>query len=171
MAEEVKSVEELLKEAQGRIAELEELTNRQKAAIDNACSDAAKHKKDAAEWQERYKATLSEQEKAALEAKQKEEQMLTELNGLKAEKRVAFYKSKLMEAGYDADTADVMANSLPEGVSEEFFATQKTFLEAKAQEMKTQALNSQPSLSVGNTPSSKDALDTETDKLRKWMGI
>ena len=104
MAEE-KSLEEMLKEAQAKLKEYEELTAKQKAAIDNACSDAAKHKKDALDWQEKYKATLSEQEKKELETKQEREQMLSELNVLKSEKRIASYKSKLMEIGYDADTA------------------------------------------------------------------
>lgn len=170
MADE-KNFEQELKEAQEKIKSLEELINKQKSAIDNACADASKHKKDALDWQEKYKATLSETEKAQLEAKQREEQMLSELNGLKAEKRVASYKSKLMEAGYDADTADKMAVALPEGVTDEFFNSQKTFLEAKTQAIKTQTLNSQPGLSNGNTPTSQDAEDAETAKLRRWMGI
>ena len=168
MAEE-KSIEEQLKEALEKVKELTDLTAKQKAAIDNASADASKHKKEANDWQEKYKATLSEQEKAQLEAKQREETMLTELNSLKAEKRVSTYKAKLMEAGYDAETADKMAVSLPEGVGDEFFASQKTFLEAKTQEIKTKSLNEQPDLTNGDSPANKNA---ETDaKMRAWFGL
>ena len=170
MAEE-KTAEELLKEAQEKNKELEAMIAKQKAAIDNASSDAAKHKKDALDWQEKYKATLSEQEKASLEAKQREEQMLTELNGLKAEKRVASYKSKLMESGYDAETASTMAEALPDGVNDEFFTRQKAFLEAKTQEIKAQALNAQPGLSAGTPPKPEDAEAAEMRSILKAAGI
>ena len=168
---EEKTLEEQLKEAMARIKELEELTSKQKSAIDNACSDASKHKKEAADWQEKYKATLSEQEQKELEAKQREDQILSELGALKTEKRLASYKSKLMEAGYDAETSETMAQALPEGVTDEFFEKQKSFLEAKTQELKTQALNSQPELSSGNPPSKNDAEDADAANLRRWMGL
>ena len=41
-----------------------------------------------------------------------------------------------MSVGYDDATASTMASSLPEGISEDFFAQQKSFLEAKEQEIK-----------------------------------
>lgn len=167
MADE-KTPEQQLEEAKARIKELEELTGKQKAAIDNACSDAAKYKKAAAEAQEAYKAKLTEQEKAAYEAKQREEQMLTELNGLKAEKRITDYAAKLMEAGYDPETARKMAADLPEGVTDTFFASQKDFLEKQKQAIITDKLNSQPGLSVGTPPSTQNVADPETEKLRGW---
>lgn len=170
MAEE-KSIEVQLKEALEKIKELEELNAKQKSAIDNACSDAAKQKKSAQEWQDKYKATLSEQEKVALEAKQAQDALQSELTALKAEKRVADYTSKLMGIGYDAETAAKMAAALPEGVAEDFFTSQKTFLEAKTQQIKTETLNGQPSLTNGNAPSQKELEDAETAKLRKWMGL
>lgn len=171
MAEETKTIEEQLKEAQAKIKELEELSAKQKSAIDNACSDAAKQKKAAQEWADKFKAKLSEQEKADLEAKQATETLMNELNAYKAKERVASYTAKLMEVGYDAETAAKMAAALPEGVSEEFFTSQKSFLETKTQAIKTEALNSQPTLTTGNTPSKVDAEDAEMAKLRKWMGI
>lgn len=170
MAEE-KTIEEQLKEAQAKIKELEELASKQKAAIDNACSDAAKQKKTAQEWADKYKAKLSEQEKAELEAKQAADALTAELNTLKAEKRVASYTSKLMEVGYDAQTAATMAAALPEGINEDFFNQQKAFLEAKTQAIKTQTINSQPNLTNGNTPSALDAEEAEMEKYRKWAGL
>lgn len=171
MAEETKTIEEQLKEAQAKIKELEELTNKQKSAIDNACSDAAKQKKTAQEWADKYKEKLSEQEKADLEAKQATETLMSELNAYKQKERVATYTAKLLEAGYDAETAAKMAAALPEGVTDEFFNSQKSFIEAKTQAIKTQTLNSQPTLTTGATPSAQDAEDAEMAKYRKWAGI
>ncbi len=171
MAEETKTIEEQLKEAQAKIKELEELTGKQKSAIDNACSDAAKQKKTAQEWADKYKAKLSEQEKADLETKQATDALLAELDAYKTKERVATYTAKLLEVGYDAETAAKMATALPEGVTDEFFNSQKSFIEAKTQAIKTQTLNGQPNLTVGNTPSAKDAEEAEMARLRKWMGL
>lgn len=170
MAEE-KTLEEQLKEALAKIKELEELASKQKSAIDNACSDAAKQKKAAQEWADKYKETLTEQEKHDLEAKQAAEALTAELNTLKAEKRTATYTSRLMEVGYDAQTAATMAAALPEGINEDFFNQQKAFLEAKTQAIKTQTINSQPNLTTGNTPSAADLEDAEMGKMRKWFGL
>ena len=170
MAEE-KSLEEMLKEAQAKLKEYEELTAKQKAAIDNACSDAAKHKKDALDWQEKYKATLSEQEKKELETKQEREQMLSELNVLKSEKRIASYKSKLMEIGYDADTASNMASVLPEEVEDSFFEGQKAFLDAKTQAIKAEVLNQQPGLPSGTPPKPEDKDAAEVRAILQAAGI
>ena len=170
MAEE-KTIEEQLKEAQAKIKELEELSAKQKSAIDNACSDAAKQKKTAQEWADKYKEKLSEQEKADLAAKEATEALMNELNAFKAKERVSTYTAKLMEIGFDAESAAKMAAALPDGVADEFFTSQKEFLTAKTQAIKTEALNSQPTLTNGNTPSKIDAEDAEMARLRKWMGV
>lgn len=171
MAEETKTIEEQLKEAQAKIKELEELTGKQKSAIDNACADASKQKKAAQEWADKYKEKLTEQEKHELETKQATDALLAELDSYKTKERVASYTAKLLEAGYDAETAAKMAVALPEGVTDEFFNSQKSFIEAKTQAIKTQTLNSQPNLSTGSTPSAQDAEDMELARMRKWAGI
>ena len=94
--------------------------------------------------------------------------MLDELNALKTEKRISTYQAKLMEVGYDAQTAASMAMSLPEGISEDFFATQKAFLETQKQIAKTEALNNQPSLTPGLPPA---APNKEDEVWRTWMGL
>lgn len=73
-----------------------------------------------------------------------------------------------MEVGYDAQTAASMAVSLPEGISDDFFATQKTFLDNQKQLAKTEALNNQPSLSIGTPPVPQN---TEDMKERSWWGL
>ena len=170
MAEE-KTLEEQLQEAQAKIKELEELADKQKKAIDNACADASKHKKDAQEWADKYKEKLSEQEKADLEVKQALEAQTNELNALRKDKAVYENTAKLIAQGYDEANAKEAAEALYEGNTEKFFECQKKFIDAKTQAIKTQTLNTQPNLTIGNTPTAKDAEDAETAKIRRWMGV
>ena len=73
-----------------------------------------------------------------------------------------------MEVGYDAQTATNMAMNLPEGISEDFFIQQKTFLESQKQKAKTELINNQPKLSSGETLAPSN---DETEKYRKWFGL
>ena len=66
--------------------------------------------------------------------------------------RVSSYKAQLMAAGIDPDTADLMAKSLPEGVSDEYFQATKSFLDAQRKNAEIAALGKQPGLSVGTPP-------------------
>ena len=91
-----------------------------------------------------------------------------ELNALKTEKRISTYTAKLLEVGFDAQTAASMAMSLPEGISDDFFTQQKTFLDAQKQLAKTEALNNQPGLSVGTPPATPNKEDAD---IRRWMGL
>ena len=164
--EEVKA-EEINPEA--KIKELMEEVEKLKKAQSNASADAANHKRERDEWKEKYRATLDEATRKEAERAEAEQMMRDELNALKAEKRISIYTQRLMEVGYDPQTAATMAVSLPEGISDDFFATQKSFLDQQKQLAKTEALNNQPGLSAGTpptAPSSKEDL-----KLREWMGL
>ena len=158
-----------IEELQAQIASLEAEKGKLKKAMDAACSDAAKYKKDANNWQEQYKSTLDEQRRKEFEAEDAHKQLLAQLSEYKTKERIATYKSKLMTAGYDEATANTMSTALPDGVEDSFFEAQKAFLESTKQTIKTQTLNSQPSLSAGVPPTT--VKDTETDNLRKWMGL
>ena len=161
-----------VEELQKQIAELEAEKGKLKKAMDAACSDAAKFKKESANWQEQFKSTLDEQKRKAFEAEDAHKQLLAQLNEYKEKERIATYKSKLMTAGYDEATASTMSAALPDGVEDSFFEAQKAFLETTKQTIKTQALNSQPGLSVGaplSTPG--DVKNPEDDNYRRWMGL
>lgn len=140
-------------------AETEEIT-RLKAALSKANSEAAEFRRALRERQteqERKEAELAEQRKAELE----------ELNLLRTEKRVSTYKARLMEAGIDGATADLMANALPDGVKDDYFTAVKTFNVNQRKAMDVSALNNQPGLSVGMPPSgaAKSDLDKQLDKI------
>ena len=64
-----------------------------------------------------------------------------------------------------------MAKSLPEGVSDEFFASTKSFLETQKQTLLSEAINKQPSLSVGTPPTANDAEQAEIANLRRYIGL
>lgn len=131
-----------------------------KAAQSNASADAS-------EWKKKYHSTLDEASRKEAERAEAEQAMRDELTALKAEKRISVYTQKFMEIGYDAQTATNMAVSLPEGISDDFFTTQKAFLENQKQLMKTNAINNQPDLSVGEPVSAKR--DEKDEQLWRWF--
>lgn len=120
-----------------------------KKAISASNADASKRKKEAEEWQGKYKATLDEQTKQKLEAEQASKAIAEELAAYKAKERIASYTAKLMASGFDSKSAADMASVLPESVPDSFFDSQKAFVEALKQEQKTQKINSQPTLPAG----------------------
>ena len=161
-----------VEELQAQLAAMEAENGKLKKAMDAACSDAAKQKKEAAKWQDQYKATLDEQKRKEFDTEEATKALMAQLSEYKSKERVASYKAKLMSAGYDDPTASTMATALPEGVEDSFFEAQRAFLEQTKQAIKTQTLNAQPSLSVGTPPSTqKDATSTEDDNLRRWIGL
>ena len=135
-----------------------------KAALSKANSEAAEWKKALREKQteqERKEAELAEQRKLELE----------ELESLRKEKRISGYKAKLMEAGVDHATADLMANALPDGVADEYFAAVKTFNSSQRQAIETETLNKQPKLSVGTPPTGASLRTEEDAKYDRWWGL
>ena len=117
-----KQIADLTATAKAKDAEIEKL----KAANTNASADAS-------EWKKKFRSTQDEATRKEAERAEAEAAMREELNALKAEKRISVYTQRLMEVGYDAQTAASMAVSLPEGISDDFFATQKTFLDNQKQ--------------------------------------
>ena len=156
---------------QAQIQELTAEKDKLKQAISASNSDASKRKKEAQEWQEKYKSTLDEQKRKEFEAEETMKQMTSELASFKERERISSYKSKLMSAGYDESTAGTMASALPEGIEDSFFESQRSFIEATKQQIKEQTINSQPNLSTGMPPSTTPSIESEDDKLKKWFGL
>ena len=148
-------------------AEYEKLLAEQKKlkdATDKACSQAADFKRKLSE-------KMSEQEKAEAERAEKEAAQLEELKKLRAESRINGYKSKLIASGYDLATAEAMAAELPEGISDDFLAKQKAFIEGQKKTVEADLLNKQPGLSKGAPLTQADAEKLEDKKLREWFGL
>lgn len=159
-AEPAKSVTDL----EAEIARLKAENEKQRTSISRASSDAA-------DWKRKYTATLDEakQKELALEEQRKRE--LEELELLRSERRVSNYREKLMDAGIDRDTADLMAKALPDGVGEEYFTAYKAFSESQRQAQQAAALKNQPGLSVGMPPTAADAQREDLNRLRKSFGL
>lgn len=147
--------------------ELKEL----KAQLQKANALISKANSEAASWKKQYTATLDEQKQKEMDAAEKRKAELEELETLRSERRIDHYTKKFMESGYDVKTADAMARKLPPGVDDEFFATNKTFMESQRQTYLTDALKSQPGLSVGMPPTVADAQRDEMNRLRKAFGL
>ena len=120
-------------------------TLRLKNALNKACEEAASYKKALREKQ-------SEAERAEADRAEQYKALQDELANYRNKERVSSYKAQLMAAGIDPDTADLMAKSLPEGVSDEYFQATKSFLDAQRKNAEIAALGKQPSLSVGTPP-------------------
>lgn len=118
---------------------------KQKKATDNASSEAA-------EWKKKYRDTLSDAERAAIEKQETEKSLQEQLAQYKAKEQISNYKSKLLEIGYSADIAEIMAKELPSGMPESFFEGQKAFIEQQKAKAISDNLQKQPSLTPGEKP-------------------
>ena len=148
-------------------AEIEKLKTENaklKAAVTNATADASS-------WKKKFRETQTEAERTEAERSERESAMAQELEGYRASARVAKYKASLMDCGYDAETAESMANTLPDGLGDEFFAGQKSFLENQRKSIETSLLNKQPGLSVGKPVTSENTQDAEMAKIRGYWGL
>ncbi len=143
---------------------LQDEITRLKEALSRANSSAA-------DWKRQYKATLDEAKQKEMEAEERRKAELAELESLRTDKRINTYKARLMEAGVDGATADLMAKALPEGVGDEYFTATKTFLSNQRLELETAALKKQPPLSVGTPPSGGSIKSEEDKKYDRWFGL
>lgn len=169
MAEEIKTADvaeapapkpEAPKESAAENAEIAKL----KAALSKANSEAA-------DWKRQLREKQTEQERADAERAEREKSREARIAELEAKERVNTYKNKLLEAAVDPASADIMAKSLPDGVSDDYFTTLKSYLDNQRQAIETATLNKQPSLSVGMPPTATDAQKEETNRRRRWMGL
>lgn len=135
-----------------------------KAALSKANSEAA-------EWKRQFREKQTEQERLESERKEADQKKDELIAQYEAERRVNEYTKKFVASGYDLETASKMAASLPAGVTDEYFAATKTFIEAKTKEIESAALNKQPTLTPGAPPTAGQADKDEQNKMRSWFGL
>ena len=135
-----------------------------KAALSKANSEAA-------EWKRQFREKQTEQERLESERKEADQKKDELIAQYEAERRVNEYTKKFVASGYDLETASKMAASLPAGVTDEYFAATKTFIEAKTKELEAAALNKQPGLTPGAPPTAGQADKDEQNKMRSWFGL
>ena len=139
--------------------------------IDNLKKRLSAVNSESAEYKRQLKAKMTEDERKEAERAEKEAAREAELAELRREKTVNGYKARLMEVGYDADTAKTMAEGLPSDLGDDFFAAQKTFLDNKAKEIEANLIKNQPNLSNGKPFSASDAEAKELADLRRAFGL
>ena len=137
---------------------------RVKNALNKASSDCAEYKRALRERQ-------TEAEREAADRLERENALQEELKAYKNRERISTNKAKFMSVGYDAETAETLANALPEGVSDDFFAVQKSYLDQQKQTLLSEALNRQPKPSVGVPPTISEAEKAEMANLRRYIGL
>ena len=139
--------------------------------IDNLKKRLSVVNSDAAEMKRKLREKMSEDERKEAERAEKEAAREAELAELRREKTVNGYKARLMEVGYDAETAKTMAEGLPSDLGDDFFAAQKAFLDNKAKEIEANLIKNQPNLSNGKPFSASDAEAKELADLRRAFGL
>ena len=135
-----------------------------KAMLSKASSEAAEYKR-------KMKALMDENQQKEFERQEADRVRDEELTALRKEKTLSVNKSKLMEIGYDSTTADIMANALPDIMSDEYFLTQKAFLENQRKTIESDFLNRQPNLTQGTIPTSKNVEDERLAAIRRAAGL
>lgn len=139
-------------------------TQKLKDAFNKASSEVADYKR-------RLKEKETAEETAKREAEETQKQLMDELNQLRKERTVSTYTAKYMGIGYDAETAKALAETLPDGLPDDFFTKQKSFLDTTIQNTKSQLLSQQPQPTSGAPLAGKQSEDLELAKLRKWAGL
>lgn len=135
-----------------------------KSALSKANSEAADYKRQLREKQ-------TEAERIAAERAEADRALREEIETYRNEKRVAGYSMRLVESGYDPETAAKMAAMLPDGIPDDFFATSKAYIETQRKAAEDVLIKNQLDLSHGAPPSSKSVEDKLAAELRKYAGL
>lgn len=148
-----------------------EVEQTEPADVTKLKTSLSKANSEAAEYRRLLREKQTEAERAEADRAEREKALQDELASYRDRERISTYKANLMGAGIDEPTADLMAKSLPEGVSDEYFLATKSFLDNQRQKLLTESINKQPGLSVGTPPTAAQAEREEENLLRKRMGL
>lgn len=135
-----------------------------KQRLNEVTSESANYRRQLHE-----KMTADEREKA--EREEKWNALINENATLKREKYTGEYTTRYMGMGYPADVARALADTLPEGLPDSFFESQKSFLDSTIQNTKAQLLSQQPQPTQGSPLTSTQAEDLEMEKYRMYAGL
>ena len=138
--------------------------NKLKTALSKANSDAA-------EWKRQFREKQTEAERAEAERAEREKAVEDELRTLRRDKTVSGYQAQCLALGYTQDLALRAAEAMADGNAAEIMNCQQEFLETKTKEIEATALNKQPTLTKGATPTATDADKDELNKRRKLVGL
>lgn len=135
-----------------------------KSALSKANSEAAEFKRMLREKQ-------TEQERVEAERKERETAMEEELNSLRRERTVSGYLAQCLSLGYNKELAVEAAEAMADNNAAKIIECQQRFLDEKTKEIEANALNKQPTLSVGAPPTATQAEKDATNKMRSYFGL
>lgn len=127
---------------QAKVQEMLVEMAKQKRAID-------KLTKENGELTKKYRATLSEQEKASIEKAEAEAERNAEFESLKRKVKVNELTETLMDAGYPKDLAKKAADAQVDGDTETFLEVQKQFNGAQKKKWEAEFYKNKPELNAG----------------------
>ena len=138
-------------ELEAKIKQLEAENGKLRQANTNASADASKHKKEAAEWKEKYQGKLSEEDRKREEQDEQTATLQKELETLRAERNVANFKSQLTDPaiGFDATLAQEVAEAMNAGDTAKVFDGLRRFVEAHDKSLKENAFRNNQTLQGG----------------------
>ena len=131
----------------------------------------SKANSDAAEWKRQFREKQTEAERAEAERKEHEQAVEEELRTLRRDKTIAGYVNSCLALGYSKDLALRAAEAMADNNAAEIMNCQQEFLAEKQKEFEMTALNKQPTLSVGATPTAKQAEEDAMNNIRKHFGL
>lgn len=153
-----------IEELEKKIEDLTQMVAKQKKSIDNASADAA-------EWKRKYRSTLDDataKEEARKEADAEKDRTIAELT---RERTVSVHKASYLSMGYPEDLAKAAAEALADGDAEKVKSLQKDFLTIHGDAVKKAMLNSQPSVTPGQTPTGNSFESSFMAAFRKGAGL
>ena len=139
--------------------------------VKNLKESLSKANSQAAEWKRQFREKQTEAERAEAERAEREKAVEEELKSLRRDKTVSGYVAQCLALGYDKDLALRAAEAMADGNAAEILNCQQSFLEAKQKEIEANALNKQPTLTVGAPPTAKQAEQDAENKLRQHFGL
>ncbi len=139
--------------------------------VKNLKESLSKANSQAAEWKRQFREKQTEAERAEAERAEREKAVEEELKSLRRDKTVSGYVAQCLALGYDKDLALKAAEAMADGNAAEILNCQQSFLEAKQKEIEANALNKQPTLTVGAPPTAKQAEQDEYNKMRHYFGL
>lgn len=114
---------------------------------------------ETAEWKRQYKQKLTDDERKQADDLEKEnarleneKRMEERIKQLETEKTISTTKASFLALGYDDELASSSAEAIVNGDMATFFANQKVFNDKVEAQNKAKLLESQPSLTNGETP-------------------
>lgn len=125
----------------------------------------------AAEWKQKYRATLDDAKRAEEERAERDRARDEELETLRKERAIDKLSAQYLSAGYSPELASASAKAQVEGDTATVVANQLKFIEETKKKLEAEALGKQPTITPGKPPKGESDDDKLTATIRKYAGL